>query len=281
MWPAPLDLAPFVAGLHLYVLADNAEAPYRGAFEPAFAGLRFSLSGAEGWRLRFKGGDWFRPPAASLFGPNRTVIWSESGPGVLVSGSLRPRGWLRLFDSPANAWTDRVDRIPLAGIDSVMERMRSVAQDEALPAIYFDFLRGLLTKTHPAEVEEEIAAIEAALVDPATVSVQGIAEANGMTMRRLQRLCLKAFGFPPKLLLRRARFLRSLHALRAARRGERALVIDPAYTDYSHFARDAQDFLGMPPQAFVDTDMPLLRTSLALRNEVIGAPAQALDAVSA
>ena len=93
----------------------------------------------------------------------------------------------------------------------------------------------------------------------------------------MQRVADRAFGFPPKLLLRRARFLRSLHALRVARRGEAASVIDPNYTDHSHFIRDAHDFLGMSPQAFLDIDMPLLKRSLDLRAQVLGTPAQALD----
>jgi len=98
-------------------------------------------------------------------------------------------------------------------------------------------------------------------------------------LRNLQRLTNRAFGFPPKILLRRARFLRSLHAMRASRRGEASSVIDPAYTDYSHFVRDSQDFLGMSPQAFLNFDMPLMKNSLALRKEVLGTPAQVLDPV--
>ncbi len=36
-------------------------------------------------------------------------------------------------------------------------------------------------------------------------------------------------------------------------------VIDTAYTDYSHFTRDSQDFLGMAPQKFLKMYPPLLR----------------------
>ena len=89
-------------------------------------------------------------------------------------------------------------------------------------------------------------------------------------------MSLRAFGFTPKLLMRRARFLRSLHAVAQAPVAARATAIDPSYTDYSHFVRDAQHFLGMSPQAFLKLDTPLLRQSLALRQSVLGAPAQAL-----
>jgi methylphosphotriester-DNA--protein-cysteine methyltransferase len=89
-------------------------------------------------------------------------------------------------------------------------------------------------------------------------------------------LAARAFGFPPKKLIRRARFLRSLHALGAANPPERAGAIHYGYTDYSHFVRDAHAFLGMSPQAFLRMDNPMLRQSLALRREVLGAAAQAL-----
>ena len=52
--------------------------------------------------------------------------------------------------------------------------------------------------------------------------------------------------------VRRARFLRSLHAIRRAEPSERTAAIDPGYTDYSHFVRDSHAFLGMSPQAFND-----------------------------
>ncbi|MGX7952216.1 helix-turn-helix domain-containing protein [Tsuneonella sp. HG249] len=97
-----------------------------------------------------------------------------------------------------------------------------------------------------------------------------------MSVRSLERLARSAFGFNPKLLIRRARFLRSLHAVASAQANERSAAIDPAYTDYSHFVRDAQEFLGMSPQAFLKLDNPMLKQSLALRKAVLGAPAQAL-----
>jgi methylphosphotriester-DNA--protein-cysteine methyltransferase len=144
-----------------------------------------------------------------------------------------------------------------------------------VPAIFDEIFRAALLP--PAPEGAAVAAIEAALVDPAIESVAQLVARTGMPVRRIERLSHRAFGFPPKLLLRRARFLRSLHAMRAARRGEAALAIDPGYTDYSHFIRDSHDFLGMSPQAFLDIDMPLLKSSLELRREVLGTPAQALD----
>lgn len=76
--------------------------------------------------------------------------------------------------------------------------------------------------------------------------------------------------------LRRARFLRSLHALIRGGPGRRALAIDAGYTDYSHFIREAHEFLGMKPTQFLEACGPMFTRSLQLRQAVLGAPAQAL-----
>jgi methylphosphotriester-DNA--protein-cysteine methyltransferase len=149
--------------------------------------------------------------------------------------------------------------------------------DEDVPLLIEDAIRGALRP--PSDHDEAIGRVEAALVEPAVQSVRDLAEASGLSMRALQRLAKRAFGFPPRLLLRRARFLRSLHAMRAAQRGDGASVIDQSYTDYSHFVRESHEFLGMSPQAFLGHDMPLLKNSLDLRTQVLGAPAQVLDTV--
>ena len=181
---------------------------------------------------------------------------------------------------PADAWANRIGSPPDPigpAAKEALDLLRGLDRDEDVAAAYFALVRDWLGP--PTADSEAIAAVEDALVDPAIHTVAALGDATGLPVHRLQRLARRAFGFGPKLLLRRARFLRSLHALRAARRGSGAMAIDPAYTDYSHFVRDSHEFLGMSPQAFVEHDSQLLRSSLALRSQVIGAPAQALDQV--
>ena len=277
MWPPAEDLAPFVSGYQLYVVGAAAE-PHRGAFEPSWSSIRIAVTSGSGWVLRPEGGEWFAPPPVSLFGPASRLIWSESGAGVLVGAGIRPRGWRRLFAEPARQWADRVCVAPALGPslpEAVHDLFRELREDEAVPRAFDALFREAL---RPAAADDEaIGRIEAALVDPQIASVGRLAEVTGVSMRRLERLAHRAFGFAPKLLLRRARFLRSLHAMRAAKRGGGAAVIDCAYTDYSHFVRDSHDFLGMSPQAFLEIDMPLMKRSLELRKQVLGTPAQALD----
>lgn len=282
VWQPAADLAPYISGYSLYVVGETSGEPHRGAFEPAWASLRIAIAGGESWGLRRVGGEWFSPPATALFGPSSKLIWSRSGPGILLGAGIRPRGWRQLFADPARQWADRVDEAPQIGKVApaeVLQRFSALSGDDAAAQVLDDLFRAAIGR--PVKDEDPIAAVEAALVDPAIASVDALASATGLSVRQLERVANRAFGFPPKLLLRRARFLRSLHAIRAVRRGEAATAIDPGYTDYSHFIRDSHDFLGMSPQAFLEVDMPLLKRSLELRREVLGAPAQALDGTPA
>jgi AraC-like DNA-binding protein len=278
MWPVASDLAPYLSGYQLYVVGETYDDPHRGAFEPACASLRIAVTGGSDWRLRRLQEDWTIPPQVSLFGPSSELVWSESGPGVLIGAGIRPRGWPRLFGRPAWEWADRIGAPPFAGQrtqDLFHELFSKLADDSDVPRAFDQIFRQIL---RPATGDDAaIGKLESALVDPAIASVAELAEVTGLSLRSLQRLADRAFGFPPKLLLRRARFLRSLHAMRATARGEGARTIDSGYTDYSHFVRDSHDFLGMSPQAFLERDMPLLKRSLDLRTRVLGTPAQALD----
>ena len=278
MWPASDDLAPYISGYHLYAVGEAGGEPHRGAFEPAWASLRIAVTEGSEWRVRPARGEWLSPPPVSLFGPSSMLIWSESEAGILVGAGIRPRGWLRLFRRPACDWADRIDVAPAFGRRTpaaIRDQFCKLSQDDDVPRLFDALFRSLLRP--PSAADDAIARIEAALVDPAIETVDELARITRLHVRRVERLALRAFGFPPKLLLRRARFLRSLHAMRAAGRGEGSTAIDPGYTDYSHFVRDAQDFLGMSPRAFLEINMPLLKRSLALRKAVLGTPAQALD----
>ena len=277
-WSPSAELAPYVSSYQLYVVDDDPQG-HRGAFEPAWASLRISLETVD-WQLTRGEGEALTPPRNALFGPTSKVIWSVSAQGVLISAGLRPRGWLRLFRDPAKDWADQIGQLPdlgkVAG-DTVTDVFAGMQDDEDIPQRFEALLSEAMRK--PTAYDDAAGKLEAALVDAANRTVADLANATGLTIRTVERVAARCFGFAPKLLLRRARFLRSLHAIRAASPGNRAKVIDPDYHDYSHFVRDAHDFLGMSPQAFLQHEMPLLAAALRERKRVVGAPAMALDSV--
>ncbi|MDF8332580.1 AraC family transcriptional regulator [Novosphingobium cyanobacteriorum] len=272
-WPPQADLAGLVTGYHHYRVSPPPGQVHRDAFQPAWFNLRILLTPETVWRVRIGAAPSVPVPAEALFGPGSKLTWSASDAGAVVGVGLTPLAWLRLNAGAAADLADRV--LPagdvLSGVAELAATLRDAGPDET-PALFGHWLSGRLAA--PQRGEERAGRIMRALLDPAVRTVSALAAEAGVTPRTLERLCLVAFGFPPKLLLRRARFLRSMHAL--LDRGSAGVAIDPSYSDYSHFVREAHEFLGMTPTRFQRMAPPMLRRSLEERARQLGAPAQAL-----
>lgn len=272
-WPPQPELTRLVTGYHYYRVCPPAGEVHRDAFQPAWFNLRILLTPDTVWRVRMGAAPSLVVPPEALFGPTSKLTWSASEAGAVVGVGLTPLAWLRLKLAPAAALADRV--VPagevLPGVADLVSNLRARGP-AAAPQLFGAWLAGQLAV--PQRTEDRAGRIMRALLDPAMRTVSALAAEAGATPRTLERLCLAAFGFPPKLLLRRARFLRSIHAL--LDRGSAGVAIDPSYTDYSHFVREAHEFLGMTPTRFQRMAPPMLRRSLEERARQLGAPAQAL-----
>lgn len=276
-WQPAEHLRGLVSGYHLYAVAAPSGQIHRDVFQPAWANLRFRLNEDADWRVRMRDGEWIQTSPVTMFGPSSAVTWSESGTGLVVGAGILPRGWARLELGAAREWANRIGPLDrLAGEPAENHHLHfcEVVEDDDVPRLFDEIFTAALKA--PGRDDAAIGRVEAALVDPAIGTVGELAARTRLSLRALERLTYRAFGFTPKLLLRRARFLRSLHAIRTVPPADRTAALDAGYTDYSHFVRDAQTFLGMSPGAFLRLDAPLLRESLALRAKVLGAPAQAL-----
>ena len=276
-WKPASALAGLVSGYHLYVVHAPLGKPHHDVFQPAWANLRILLTPDTEWRVRVGEKAWQPVKECALFGPSSHVTWSQSTSGIVIGAGLTPLGWVRLSNAKASDWGNRVggcEALFEGAVAALRPLLCSAPSDDALPLLLDAFLIGAMAR--PTRLDSAITRFDAALLDTASVTVRGMANRVGVTARSLERLAARAFGFPPKLLLRRARFLRSLHAVRRAEPHDRTAAIDPGYTDYSHFVRDAHDFLGMSPGAFLKLDMPMFKQSAVLRDKVLGAPAQVL-----
>lgn len=274
--PCP-ELDGLVSGYHRYAVTPAPGEVHRDVFQPAWFNLRILLDPSTRWHVRCGTADTVRVPDISLFGPSSAACWSDSGIGTVVGAGITPRGWVRLSTRAAANLANRV--VPARevlgpDVERLADDLRRSADVQTVPLILERWL--LERMTVPARDEETIIRLTLALLDPAIRTVAALSKSTGIAPRSLERLSLRAFGFPPKLLLRRARFLRSLHALIKGGPGRRALAIDAGYTDYSHFIREAHEFLGMKPTQFLEVCGPMFTRSLALRQAVLGAPAQAL-----
>lgn len=274
--PAP-ELAGLVSGYHLYAVSPGEGEVHRDTFQPSWFNLRILRDPATQWSVRWGNEAPQRVPDVALFGPSGTAFWSQSDTGTVIGAGITPLGWSRLGRVPAATLANRV--VPA---DSVLGKtVRDLAgwvrgsSEDAIPTLLDRWLGAMMRP--PSRDDAAIARLSAALLDPAICTVAELGRRTDLAPRTLERLSSKAFGFPPKLLLRRARFLRSLHALIAGGPGRRAIAIDAGYTDYSHFIREAHEFLGTSPTRFLETCGPMFRQSLVLRKAVLGEAAQALS----
>ena len=192
---------------------------------------------------------------------------------------LLPLGWAALLDANAGDYADQnVDGmadLAFAGfhpiVDALIREEQSFEEELALIEAHME---GMIEQ--PPKQAEAINIINSALVDPELTNVMQLAEQVGMSVRSVERLCKRVFGFPPKLLMRRQRFLRSLSQFMLDPSMKWLSTLDYRYHDQAHFVRDFRRFMGMSPTAYAKLDKPLLFAAAKARMEIAGEAVQGL-----
>ncbi len=261
---------------------------------------RLELTAAEGVRIE----DWLQPEWGNLrmFSgsvPSARVVGGEvvdnarftaTGPSALATrfelGATRmwgigllPLGWARLVRRPASRYANllaNAERHPdfahFAPLIDVFDG--ETGDDDAEYARIVSVMRSL---DAPFRDCERIRAVHRAMVELGVASVGDFAGHAGLSVRALERTCRRHFGFPPKLLLRRQRFMRSLAAWMLGGMGRWSPAIDELYTDQAHFNRDFHAFMGMGPSDYAALPHPILSAFMEHRARALGSPAQTLD----
>lgn len=215
---------------------------------------------------------------AGFYGTTSRALRHTSYGGVTIGVSLTPAGLARLFDIDVSQYRDRM--VPLdsllapADCAALVAELRASDRGPAVKPILDRFFLAHMPRPHRAE--REIARLTELLLDDRFRTAGEIACELGIERHTLRRLSLRRFGFPPKLLMRRTRFLRSLVALKETGATKGYHAIDPAYTDTSHFLRDSERFLGMTARRFLKLETPFLDCVLRARKLVLGAATPAL-----
>lgn len=274
--PGPA-LRDYVSGYHFVEIAPGAAGALRDFYYPAWTLLRFTLGGRP-WRARVGGVDTEVPPAA-LFGTSSCATQVETRGGLMVGAGITPLGWARLFRGDAADYADRV--VPYASLvggmaDKLRDRLRRETSEAGWTALLDAHFAELLAASSP--LPTDVAAIHRMLLDPASPSVDTIAETLGLTTRHVNRIIHRNFGLSPKLLIRRARFLRAALPLRTPDPRPIPERVLADYPSYALFARDCRAFLGMAPAAFVASPRPIADASTQERTRRLGAAAQGLHA---
>ncbi|MEP1423194.1 MAG: helix-turn-helix domain-containing protein [Erythrobacter sp.] len=276
-------LSPFITTYYCTkVAASNGQAKIEDRLHPEWANLRFM---DEDMSQSAMGSAPFEAvPRFAVAGPTATALRFRMKPGRSWGIGLMPLGWAALFDAPASDYSDRVvdgnqDSVfrafhPLARILS--NSNRDFAEELALIEAHMEGL--ILRDTDEMHAIEQL---NAALVDPKIATVTELAEEVAMNVRSLERLSKRAFGFSPKLLLRRQRFLRSLSKFMLDPSMKWLNTLDQQYHDQAHFVRDFKQFMGMIPSVYAKLDKPILMAAAQARMAIAGQAVQALHGANA
>ena len=181
---------------------------------------------------------------------------------------LQPAGWSKFVDLPANSLSDgTVDGSTHAAF-ALFQPIHDIVQGgggdgDRIARGINDFMMQHVDR--PVPYETQIMACQEALRDPDVTNVAELGERLDMNRRSLERLCGRYFGFPPKLLLRRQRFLRSLAQFMLQPAGSWSAALDWQYYDQAQFVRDFRSFMGMTPSEYADAPHPILEKIMAVR----------------
>ena len=214
-------------------------------------------------------------------GPTSYATRISVGSARIWGIGILPLGWSRFIAAPAAQFADRIsdaaNEPAWAALNPIYEL---VFADSAAPAVAAQRLEqhftGLLAASRAGEDEQRIRTTHRLLIDEQFGSVGDLADHIGLSARTLERFCLKAFGFSPKLLLRRQRFTRSLARFLLDPGHTWTSMLDDQYVDQAHFVRDFRRFMGMSPSAYAQAPHPMLAATARARDAAVGGAVQAL-----
>lgn len=277
-----LPAAPLRQLISTYHLYDSDRDHHHGSDHwllPSWPSIRFILA-PDRIALSIGPRTYDPMPVAALYGTASRAMRMTTHGGITVGLDLSPIGWARFFGDNADEFRDRIvpldSVLPPIWVRTAIERLHAASGPAAIVAVLDDMFLALAGP--PTRDEPEIAALLRIINDDRTHDMAQAAEQLGMTTAALRRLATRYFGFPPKTLLIRTRFMRSL--VRMLLDGDRAdyRFMAPTYFDASHFLRDARRFLDMTPRRFMMSGNDYLVACLRARRIVLEAARNAMSA---
>ncbi|MBM0170659.1 AraC family transcriptional regulator [Altererythrobacter sp. C41] len=275
----PADLARFFTTFYRVEITVAQGARVADALQPEWGNLRFFRGDLP--VTRSVSGDEVRGADFVPTGPSTSLLEFTLGNTRIWGIGLLPLGWSTFIGSPADRMANRVfdgrAEPAFAPFVPLADELTGSAERESEE---YDRLVAFFRDEAPRHGPEDsrIQAIHAMLLEEDLPDVATLAERTGLNQRTLERISHRAFGFSPKLLLRRQRFMRSLAAFMVRPDARWSGSIDRRYCDQSHFVRDCHAFLGMAPSEYAAMDHPVMASFLRERLRLHGSPVQTLDA---
>ena len=271
------ELAHYISAIYLNDIEVSPGERMEDMLHPEWANLRF-MEGDPG--ASSIGPGELRPsPACALVGPTCYATRFETGTMRSWGIGFLPLGWTKFMGASAELYADRAVAAEQDPVFRSLAAMRPLLRDpsadpHAQAGAINRHLLGLLADAQPDD--PAVIRAHAALADPSVGTVAELAARAGVPERSLERLSRRAFGFAPKLLLRRQRFLRTLGAVMLNPSRSWSDSLDLNYHDQSHFNRDFSRFMGMTPSAYMAQAHPIVDAAVRGRMAAVGAPMQVL-----
>jgi AraC-like DNA-binding protein len=266
----------FTTFYHLTLDIDAQGARLTDYLQPEWANIRFFCGNAPDAAI---GATQVQGANFVATGPSALPCRFTLGPARMWGVGFMPLGWARFFGKDASAWANVICDgaahsafAPFAGLaDTLCDPQATM--DEQFDAITATMARLM----RPTRDDARIRRVHAALVSGDHVSVHDLADACAMSIRTLERVCMRNFGFSPKLLMRRQRFMRSLTTFMLHRGSRWTEAMDAEYHDQAQFTREFREFMTMNPSEYAALDHPILTSFMEARARVWGSAAQTLD----
>ncbi|MXO60324.1 helix-turn-helix domain-containing protein [Altererythrobacter salegens] len=245
---------------------------------PEWANLRFHSGGLP--TAKSLNGTSVSGSNFTASGPSAHAVHFRITSSRMWGIGLLPLGWAKYVGVPAhelaNVVADGHEHPAFEPFASLAQTVFGPEPDEQgeLERITQWFLD---QPSDPVPGEDFILAIHKALIDPDIATVAALVESLDVGQRTLERMCLRVFGFAPKILLRRQRFMRSLSQYMLDPSLKWIGAMDSAYHDQAQFVREFNDFMGMGPGVYAAMEHPIISAIMRQRVFLDRPAAQTLD----
>ncbi len=223
------------------------------------------------WAAESDGPDqWAELPAMAFAGcTSGRVRIRVKGSFHLIAAVIRPSGWQALFDRPASDFSDHI--VPFRevwgpGVDRLQDAVSQLSDDRDIIRAFEDEAYRQLKRIGTWRISAAMGEFERIARADCTRQVKDVAAQLHLSPRQFERLSLNCFGLSPKLVLRISRFLNMASAMAGFGDQHEEELAELRFFDQSHRNREFRQFIGMTPQQFLQTPLPLFRASLKARN---------------
>jgi AraC-like DNA-binding protein len=277
-YPPPAELRRYFTTFYVaeWTVADDGQ--ITDYLLPEWANLRFHSGGLP--MTEDLSGRRMGPTAFPVTGPSTQSLRFTIGSSRMWGIGLLPLGWAKFIRANATDYANlAIDGFADPAFASFIPLAQTLFGDTPDEAVELERICAhFLARTdEPVEEESRIVAIHGAMIDPDVSTVGDLVAKLGASQRTIERTCHRAFGFSPKLLLRRQRFMRSLSDFMLDPTLKWIGAIDSHYHDQAQFVRDFRQFVGMSPRQYAGLPKPLIAAVMRERQRIAGSAVQTFD----